>query len=67
MGLSSVWHWLILLAVVALIFGTGKIKTLGKDLGQAIRGFKESINDEKAEDTGSELSFEKTSPKGNRH
>ena len=36
----SVWHWVILLVVVALVFGTGKLKNLGSDLGGAICGFK---------------------------
>ncbi|MDY6321362.1 MAG: Sec-independent protein translocase subunit TatA [Succinivibrio sp.] len=48
MGAFSVWHWLILLAVIALIFGTGRLKNLGKDLGGAIKGFKEGINAEDA-------------------
>ena len=41
----SVWHWVILLVVVALVFGTGKLKNLGSDLGGAIRGFKEGMKD----------------------
>ncbi|MGN0894840.1 MAG: Sec-independent protein translocase subunit TatA [Succinivibrio sp.] len=66
MGLTSVWHWLILLAVVALIFGTGKIKTLGKDLGQAIRGFKDGMNDETQSKADSELALEKAGVKGTK-
>lgn len=46
MGAMSIWHWLILLVVVALVFGTGKLKNLGKDLGGAIKGFKEGVNEE---------------------
>ena len=38
MGTLSLWHWLIVLVVIALVFGTGKIKNLGKDLGLAIKG-----------------------------
>ncbi|MGN0902690.1 MAG: Sec-independent protein translocase subunit TatA [Succinivibrio sp.] len=45
MGAMSVWHWLILLLVVALVFGTSKLKTAGKDLGGAIRGFKEGMKE----------------------
>ena len=45
MGAMSVWHWLILLVVIALVFGTGKLRNMGKDLGGAIRGFKEGMND----------------------
>lgn len=44
MGSFSIWHWLIVLVVVALIFGTGKLKHMGKDLGCAIRGFKDGMN-----------------------
>jgi sec-independent protein translocase protein TatA len=40
MGSFSISHWLIVLAIVALLFGTGKLKTLGGDLGAAVRGFK---------------------------
>ncbi|MDD6317464.1 MAG: Sec-independent protein translocase subunit TatA [Succinatimonas hippei] len=50
MGAMSVWHWVILLVVVALVFGTGKLKNLGSDLGGAIRGFKEGMKDESGSD-----------------
>ena len=43
MGISSIWHWLVVLAIVVIIFGTKKIPGLGKDLGEAIKGFKEGI------------------------
>ena len=45
MGSLSIWHWLIVLAIVVLVFGTGKLKNMGKDLGGAIKGFKEGMND----------------------
>lgn len=45
MGSLSIWHWLIVLAVVILVFGTGKLKNLGKDLGGAIKGFKDGIKE----------------------
>ena len=45
MGSLSVWHWLIVLAIVVLVFGTGKLKNTGKDLGGAIKGFKEGMRD----------------------
>ena len=44
MGSFSIWHWLIVLAVVMLIFGTGKLRNIGADLGGAVRGFKEGMN-----------------------
>lgn len=46
MGAMSIWHWVILLIVAMLVFGTGKLKNLGKDAGSAIRGFKEGLNEE---------------------
>jgi sec-independent protein translocase protein TatA len=46
MGFDSIWHWLILLVVVLLIFGTKKIRNLGPDLGAAIRDFKKGLSGE---------------------
>lgn len=46
MGLTSIWHWIILLIVVVALFGTSKLKNAGKDLGQAVKGFKDAIKDE---------------------
>ncbi len=43
MGSFSVWHWLIVLLVVVLIFGTKKLKNIGSDLGSAVKGFKEGV------------------------
>lgn len=43
MGSFSIWHWLIVLLVVVLIFGTKKLKNIGSDLGGAVRGFKEGM------------------------
>lgn len=45
MGTFSIWHWLIVLLVIILVFGTAKLKNVGKDLGGAIKGFKEGIKD----------------------
>ncbi|MCH7311413.1 MAG: Sec-independent protein translocase subunit TatA [Acinetobacter sp.] len=45
MGLS-VWHILLLLVVIILVFGTSKLKSLGKDLGGAVKDFKDSVRDE---------------------
>ncbi|MBS0383427.1 MAG: twin-arginine translocase TatA/TatE family subunit [Proteobacteria bacterium] len=45
-GLNSIPHWLILLAVVLLIFGTGKLRHVGRDLGNAIAGFRKGLKDE---------------------
>ena len=46
MGGLSIWHWLIVLLVVVLIFGTKKLRNLGTDLGSAVRGFKEGMRAE---------------------
>jgi sec-independent protein translocase protein TatA len=46
MGSFSIWHWLIVLVVVVLIFGTKKLRNLGADLGGAVRGFKEGMKTE---------------------
>ena len=45
MGSLSIWHWMIVLAIVALIFGTKKLRTIGADLGGAVKGFKEGIKE----------------------
>jgi sec-independent protein translocase protein TatA len=46
MGSFSIWHWLIVLVVVVLIFGTKKLRNLGTDLGSAVKGFKEGMKTE---------------------
>jgi len=43
MGSLSIWHWLIVLVVVVLIFGTKKLRNIGQDLGGAVKGFKEGM------------------------
>ena len=49
MGTMSIWHWLIVLIIVMLLFGTKKIKNIGTDLGAAIKGFKEGVREGTAE------------------
>ena len=51
MGMMSIWHWAILLLVVALVFGTGKLKKLGKDVGSAISGFKAGLKEDNNENS----------------
>ena len=46
MGSFSIWHWLIVLAVVVLVFGTKRLKHAGHDIGQAIKGFKQGVSDD---------------------
>ena len=48
MGGLSIWHWLIVLLVVVLIFGTKKLRNIGQDLGGAVKGFKEGMKSEEA-------------------
>jgi len=45
MGSLSIWHWLIVLLIVALVFGTKKLGSIGHDLGTAVRGFKKAMNE----------------------
>jgi sec-independent protein translocase protein TatA len=45
MGSLSIWHWLIVLAIVVLVFGTKKLKNIGSDLGGAVKGFKDGMKD----------------------
>ena len=45
MGSFSIWHWLIVLVIVVLIFGTKKLKNMGQDLGGAVKGFKDGMKD----------------------
>lgn len=43
MGSLSIWHWLIVLLIVVLVFGTKKLKNIGTDLGGAVKGFKDGV------------------------
>lgn len=45
MGSFSIWHWLIVLAIILLVFGTKKLRNLGSDLGGAVKGFKEGMKE----------------------
>ena len=45
MGSLSIWHWLIVLVIVMLIFGTKKLRNMGADLGGAVRGFKDGMRE----------------------
>lgn len=46
MGSFSIWHWLVVLLIVVLVFGTKKLRNIGEDLGGAVKGFKEGMNGE---------------------
>ena len=45
MGSFSIWHWLVVLLIVVLVFGTKKLKNIGTDLGGAVKGFKDGVKD----------------------
>lgn len=49
MGSISIWHWLIVLVIVMLIFGTKKLRNIGQDLGGAVKGFKDGMKESTAE------------------
>lgn len=46
MGGLSIWHWIIVLVVVLLVFGTKRLRNAGSDLGEAVKGFKKGMKDE---------------------
>lgn len=52
MGFGSIWHWIIVLVIVLIIFGTKKLRNIGEDLGSAVKGFKDGMKgaDEKKEE-----------------
>ena len=54
MGSFSIWHWLIVLVIILLIFGTKKLRNVGSDLGGAVKGFKDGMRDATAEDKPAE-------------
>lgn len=51
MGTFSIWHWLVVLAIVVLVFGTKKLRDLGSDLGGAVKGFKEGMKSAEEDNT----------------
>jgi len=54
MGSFSIWHWLVVLVIIALVFGTKKLGNIGTDLGAAVKGFKKGIKDASSDDTAAE-------------
>ena len=47
MGSFSIWHWLVVLVIVLLVFGTKKLRNAGSDVGGAVKNFKDAMKDEK--------------------
>jgi len=66
MGSFSIWHWLIVLVVVMLVFGTKKLGNIGSDLGKAVKGFKDGIKGADDEKTAEKptIDVETTEKKG---
>lgn len=60
MGSLSIWHWLIVLVVVALVFGTKKLRNVGEDLGTAVKGFKKGLGDAEEDTATQKTSTEET-------
>lgn len=60
MGSFSIWHWLIVLVIVMLVFGTKKLRNIGSDLGGAVKGFKEGMKE------GAEKPDESEAPQSGR-
>ena len=54
MGGLSIWHWLIVLVIVMMVFGTKKLKNIGTDLGAAVKGFKEGMRDGEGENAAAD-------------
>ncbi|NBT34152.1 MAG: Sec-independent protein translocase subunit TatA [Betaproteobacteria bacterium] len=50
MGSFSIWHWLIVLLIILLVFGTKKLRNLGSDLGGAVKGFKDGMKEGKSDE-----------------
>jgi sec-independent protein translocase protein TatA len=70
MGSLSIWHWLIVLAIVILIFGTKKLRNAGGDIGSAVKNFKQSMKEgeEKAPKTSEQLAqANKTASEAREH
>ena len=55
MGSFSVWHWLIVLVIIIMVFGTKKLRNFGQDLGGAVRGFKEEMKNAREQHVDSGL------------
>ncbi|MBP0631313.1 MULTISPECIES: Sec-independent protein translocase subunit TatA [unclassified Cupriavidus] len=59
MGSFSIWHWLIVLVIVMLVFGTKKLRNIGQDLGGAVKGFKDGMKDGEDKDKSAQATQSK--------
>jgi sec-independent protein translocase protein TatA len=64
MGSFSIWHWLIVLVIVLLIFGTKKLRNMGTDLGGAVKGFKDGMKGEEEKKPSGEIAAPGTTIEG---
>ena len=64
MGSFSIWHWLIVLVIVLLIFGTKKLRNIGTDLGGAVKGFKDGMKGEEDKKPLNEITASGTTIEG---
>jgi sec-independent protein translocase protein TatA len=64
MGSFSIWHWLVVLLIVVLVFGTKKLRNIGSDLGGAVRGFKEGLKEGDAAAAGAVSPLQVTAQEG---
>jgi len=63
MGSFSIWHWLVVLVIVVLVFGTKKLRNLGGDIGGAVKGFKDGVKGAGEEESSEEESSSSSSQK----
>lgn len=66
MGALNIWKWLIILAIIFVIFGTKKLKNLGSDLGGAVKGFKNAMDDGKKTETDTDTDSDAIDVKSER-
>ena len=64
MGSFSIWHWLIVLVIVLLIFGTKKLRNIGSELGGAVKGFKDGMKGEEEKKPAGEITASGTTLEG---
>jgi sec-independent protein translocase protein TatA len=55
MGSFSIWHWLVVLVIIMMVFGTKKLRNMGSDLGSAVKGFKDGMKEGNTDESAKEL------------
>ena len=64
MGSFSIWHWLVVLVIVLLVFGTKKLRNIGSDLGGAVKGFKDGMKSDEDKKPAGEIAASGTTIEG---